>query len=76
MCKQHIGAIGAGTLGCREKDRAAGIPLQYNLVELDVLGRELIVHTRKREKDDRAWEADARWGDKNKNPVSYYMVPV
>ena len=74
--KRHIGAIGAGTLGAEKKDRAAGIPLQYNLVELDVPSRELIVHTRKREKDDRPWEADARWGDKNKNPVSYYTVPV
>ena len=70
-----IKMIGAGTLGAPQIDRGDGIPLQYNLVEIDLPQRELTIHTRKREKADGAWVADARWGDKNK-PKAYYSVKV
>ncbi|WP_297871262.1 metallophosphoesterase [uncultured Oscillibacter sp.] len=70
-----IKMIGAGTLGAPQKGRGDGIPLQYNLIEIDLPQRELTIHTRKREKADGAWVADARWGDKNK-PKAYYSVKV
>lgn len=71
-----IKMIGAGSLGAKRRERADGIPLQYNLVEIDTKERELIVHTRKREKEDGIWMADARWGDKSQRPKSYYVVKV
>lgn len=71
-----VRAIGAGTFGAKKGDRPAGIPLQYNLVEIDVEKRNLIVHTRKREKENKPWEADARWGDKGHLPKSSYLVEV
>lgn len=69
-----IKMIGAGTFGAVQKERGDGIPRQYNLIELDTAQRILIVHTRKREKDNGTWQADARWEDKNNNPQSYYIV--
>lgn len=68
--------IGAGSLGALKKDRDDGIPLQYNLVEIDTIQRKLIVHTRKREKENGIWMADARWGDRNQNPKAFYIVEV
>lgn len=71
---RSIKMIGAGTFGAVQKDRGDGIPRQYNMIEFDKERRLLIVHTRKREKDDGMWQADARWEDKNNNPKSYYIV--
>ncbi len=68
--------IGAGTFGAVQKERGDGIPRQYNMLEFDKKQRKLIVHTRKREKDDGIWQADARWEDKNHNPKSFYVVEV
>jgi hypothetical protein len=36
---------------------------------------EMTVNSRKREKPDGAWSADARWGDKN-NPRPWYHFAV
>ena len=69
-----IKMVGAGTFGAVQKDRGDGIPRQYNMIEFDKDHRLLIVHTRKREKDNGVWQADARWEDKNHNPKSYYTV--
>jgi small GTP-binding protein len=68
----HI--IGAGTFGVPLR-KQAGIPLQYNLLTLDPETRKLTVETRKKEKPDGAWSADARWGDKN-NPVPRYTIQL
>jgi len=65
----HI--VGAGTFGARTSDRAASIPLQYNLITCDIRKAEFTVETRKREKSDGAWSADARWVSKN-NPKPRY----
>lgn len=73
---RSIRMIGAGTFGAVQKERGDGIPRQYNMIEFDKERRLLTVHTRKREKDNGAWQADARWEDKNKNPKSYYEVKV
>lgn len=69
-----IKMIGAGTFGAVQKERGDGIPRQYNIVEFDKKNRLLIVHTRKREKDNGMWQADARWEDKSHNPKSYYKI--
>lgn len=74
--RHTIKMIGAGSLSATKVEREDGIPQQYNLVEIDVGLRKLIVHTRKREKADGVWMADARWGDKNGRPKAYYVVDV
>ena len=67
--------IAAGTFGAPAKEQVTGIPLQYNLLVLNPDNGELTVETRKKEKVDGAWSADARWGDKN-NPVPRYVIPL
>jgi small GTP-binding protein len=69
----HI--IGAGTFGAPAKGQVPGIPLQYNLLTLDKESRVITGETRKKEKSDGAWFADARWGDKN-NPKSVYTIKL
>jgi len=69
----HI--IGAGTFGAPTREQVSGIPLQYNLLTLDPEKRIITVETRKKEKPDGAWSADARWGDKN-NPVPRYTIKL
>lgn len=68
----HI--IGAGTFGAPLRNQA-GIPLQYNLLTLDKTKNEITVNTRRKEKPDGAWSADARWGSKNK-PIPYYSFNI
>lgn len=72
--KSGMHIIGAGTFGAVSEDRGEGIPLQYNFVEIDKEERNIIVHTRKREKGNGAWMADARWGNKNCEPKAYYII--
>ncbi|MEA5470695.1 metallophosphoesterase [Spirulina sp. 06S082] len=67
--------IAAGTFGAPAKEQVTGIPLQYNLLALKPEMGELTVETRKKEKTDGAWSADARWGDKN-NPVPRYTISL
>ncbi len=69
----HI--VGAGTFGAPVPDQTPGIPLQYNLLILDPEGRSLTVETRKKEKPDGAWTADARWQDRN-NPLARYAIQL
>ncbi len=67
--------VGAGTFGAPTREQVPGIPLQYNLLTLNPKACTVTVETRKREKPDGAWSADARWGDKN-NPVPRYTFEV
>lgn len=69
----HI--VGAGTFGAPARDQVPGVPLQYNLLALDRKTHKISVKTRKKEKPDGAWSADARWGDK-KNPKSSYEIKL
>lgn len=69
--KHNIHIIGAGTFGSPAKEQRTGIPLQYNLLIIDTKTKEVTVETRKKEKVEGAWSADARWGDKN-NPTPRY----
>lgn len=73
--QRGVNIIGAGTFGAPTKDQVAGIPLQYNLLSLDPLTLTLTVSTRKKEKPDGAWMADARWGDKNE-PSPRYKIQL
>ena len=67
--------IGAGTFGAPAKEQVTGIPLQYNLLTFDPKTGEMTVNTRKKEKTNGAWSADARWGDKN-DPKPWYRFKV
>jgi hypothetical protein len=73
--KRGLHIVGAGTFGAPTREQVPGIPLQYNLLILDPETRTLTVETRKKEKPDGAWSADARWGDKN-NPVPRYTIEL
>ncbi|MDM8552832.1 TIR domain-containing protein [Desulfobacterales bacterium HSG2] len=66
----HI--IGAGTFGSPAV-QVPGIPLQYNLIKYNPHDATVTVETRKKEKPEGAWSADARWGDKN-NPTPRYKL--
>lgn len=73
--KRGIHIIGAGTFGAPTREEVTGAPLQYNLLTFDPATRKLTVETRKKEKPDGAWMADARWGDKN-NPSPRYTIQL
>jgi hypothetical protein len=73
--KRGLRIIAAGTFGAPTHEQVTGIPLQYNLLTLDPETGELTVETRKKEKVDGAWSADARWGDKN-NPTPRYPIQL
>jgi CheY-like chemotaxis protein len=67
--------IGAGTFGAPSKELVPGIPLQYNLLELNPINGKLTVKTRKKEIPSGAWSADARWGDKE-HPSPEYTIQL
>lgn len=71
--KRGIHIIGSGTFGAPAKEQVIGVPLQYNLLLFTQEKRTITVKTRKKEKPEGAWSADARWGDKN-NPVPRYTI--
>jgi small GTP-binding protein len=74
---QHgIRIIGAGTFGAPSKEQVTGIPLQYNLLTFDPRTGEMTIKTRKKEKPEGAWSADARWCDKQKDPKAWYRFEV
>jgi len=74
--QRDIHVIGAGTFGAPAHEQVTGIPLQYNLLTFDPQTGEMTVSTRKKEKVDGAWSADARWGNKNEPKASYrFNVP-
>jgi predicted MPP superfamily phosphohydrolase len=71
--KRGIHIVGAGTFGAPKREQTTCIPLQYNLLVYDPERHKITVETRKREKPDGAWSADARWGDLN-NPKPRYKI--
>lgn len=73
--KRGIHIIGAGTFGAPTREQVPGIPLQYNLLTFDPATRRLTVETRKKDKPNGAWMADAQWGDRN-NPSPRYMIQL
>jgi len=71
--RRGIHIIGAGTFGAPSEEQVTGIPLQYNLLTFDSDERTITVNTRKKEKPDGAWSADARWRNKNR-PDPFYVI--
>ncbi|MGP8023761.1 MAG: hypothetical protein ACLPHE_07040 [Methanobacterium sp.] len=71
--EKGIFVIGAGTFGAPSESQVKGILLQYNLIIYDSKKGSIIVKTRKKEKINGAWSADARWGDKNKPKPQYTL---
>lgn len=71
--KRGIHIIGAGTFGAPKREQVTGIPLQYNLLTLYPKSQIINVKSRKKEKNNGAWMADARWGDKNEPLPSYSL---
>jgi hypothetical protein len=67
--------IGAGTFGAKAGEKVEDIPWQYNLIIFDPNKGDMIVKTRKKEKEYDTWWADARWGDKN-DPKPKYSFTV
>ena len=66
-----IRIIAAGTFGAPAKEQTTGIPLQYNLLTWNKNEACITVQTRRKEKPEGAWKADARWGDSNSPTASY-----
>ena len=73
--KRNIKIIGAGTFGAPIRHEKSGIPLQYNLLIYNPVNNKITVNSRKKEKVNGAWSADARWGDKN-SPKSSYLIDL
>jgi len=65
--------IGAGVLGT--PTHAAGSLMGYNLLICDLDSGKITVETRKKERSDSLWYADARWGDRN-NPAPRYTLTL
>ena len=74
--RRGVRVIGAGTFGAPVRQQTVGIPLQYNLITLNPMLCTVQVDTRKKEKPDGAWSADARWVDKVRDPQPRYSFDV
>lgn len=74
--RRGIYIVGAGAFGAPTKENPESrIPLQYNLLAYDPASHEIVVHTRKKEKPNGTWSADARWGDRHA-PVPWYHIKI
>jgi predicted MPP superfamily phosphohydrolase len=73
--RRGVRIIGAGTFGAPANEQVTGIPLQYNLLTFSPETGVMVVRTRKKEKPNGAWSADARWGSKN-DPKAWYRFTV
>jgi hypothetical protein len=74
--RRGVRIIGAGAPKAPAREQVTGIPLQCNLLTFDPEKAEMTVQTRKKEKPNGAWSADARWGDKNDpKPRYHFQVP-
>lgn len=74
--RRGIYIVGAGAFGTPTKENPeSSIPLQYNLLVYDPVRREVVVHTRRKEKPNGSWSADARWGDRHA-PVPWYRIRI
>lgn len=73
--KRKINIVGLGTFGAPAGQQTTGIPLQYNLLVFNPNTQIITVKSRKKEKPDGDWSADARWEDKNE-PLSWYEIEL
>lgn len=72
---RKMNITGAGTFGAITKEQKPGIPLQYNLLEIQTNSSKIKVNSRKKEKINGPWSADARWQDKKK-PKPFYNIAL
>jgi predicted MPP superfamily phosphohydrolase len=63
--------VGAGTFASDSKLLPPGLPRQYNILEVDVRKRKVLVRSRKREGGGQVWRSDARFGTVNEAEDSY-----
>jgi len=70
---RKIDLICAGTFGASTQELVPGYPWQYNLLRLQE--QELIVETRCREEENRAWKPDSRWlSELGSDPQPRYRI--
>ena len=72
--KTGIHIVGAGRFGLHNQN--CRMPTQYNLIKFNPKNGIITVFTRRKEKPDGAWVADARWGDTVNDPKVYYEIIV
>jgi predicted MPP superfamily phosphohydrolase len=66
--------VGAGTFASDDKQLPPGLPRQYNILEVDMKTREVLVRSRRREGSGQVWRADARFGTVNQPEDSYSFI--
>ena len=72
---RKLDGICAGTFGAPTRELVPGYPWQYNLLKFE--GNQLTVETRRREENNGAWKADARWGQgAGTDPLPRYSIEL
>ena len=72
---RKLDRICAGTFGAPTKELVPGYPWQYNLLKFEA--DQLIVETRRREKENGAWKPDARWlQGAGQDPLPRYTIAL
>jgi len=71
--RRDFHSIGAGVFGA--PTHAVGSLMEYNLLICDPDSGKITVETRRKERSDSLWFADARWGDRN-NPAPRYTLTL
>jgi hypothetical protein len=68
--RRGLSVVGAGTFGALSRDWVPGFPLGYNCISIS--RDRLTVRSRKRERPEGAWMADARWNvGPGEDPISH-----
>ncbi|NET60894.1 MAG: hypothetical protein F6K47_33610, partial [Symploca sp. SIO2E6] len=72
---RKLDQICAGTFGAPTQELVTGTPWQYNLLQFEP--EKLTVRTRRRTKENGAWEADSIWRQgKGESSVDYYTICI
>ncbi|NET59977.1 MAG: metallophosphoesterase [Symploca sp. SIO2E6] len=72
---RKLDQICAGTFGAPTQELVTGTPWQYNLLQFEA--DKLTVRTRRRSKENGAWEADSIWRQgKGNSSVDYYTIDL
>ncbi|MEL6344982.1 MAG: metallophosphoesterase [Myxococcota bacterium] len=72
---RQLNLLSAGTFGAPVRAWRPGFPLQYQLLE--VSGKTVTVHTRRRENPSGTWKPDARWTPgPGQDPLPRYTLPL
>jgi 3',5'-cyclic AMP phosphodiesterase CpdA len=72
---RKLDRICAGTFGAPTRELVPAYPWQYNLLKFEA--DQLIVETRRREKENGAWKPDARWSQgAGQDPLPRYTIAL